>query len=132
MPGVLGEAIKTEKAIAPQAAVAGAITGLTVNRDGYNYAVLVVETGAAAGAPTAVDVDVTVQESADGTTWVDVPGGPHIANLANDSRAEYNLPLINRAKYIRCVAAVAFTGGTSPTVGIGATWILGDAVKQPV
>ncbi len=132
VPGRLGDLIKTEKAIAPQAAPAGALNGPGIDRLGLEFAVLVIETGAATGGPTSVDVDVTVEESDDNAAWGAIAGAPHIANLGTSSRGEFNLDLRGRKRYIRVRITISFVGGASPTVQVGGTWILGESGNLPV
>jgi len=93
----LHQSVKLQPAIRPQAAAAGTVNGLSIDRLGFEDAVLLVSAGAVAGAPTAQTVDVKIQDSADGTTWVDVAGLAVEQITAGDTSKELGINLSPRA-----------------------------------
>jgi len=131
MPGNLGEQVRTLQAIVPQAAPDGTCYGTAADRTDFHYAVLAVDTGASAGAPTAVSITAKVQDSTDGTTWADVAGATASALGAN-AHGEINLDLRLARKYVRAAVTVLHTGGTTPTTQVSAVWVLGEATRNPV
>lgn len=120
----IGSLLSTVTSVRPQAAFsAGAQNGVSIDRVAHSMAgccVLHTGTGAASGAPTATSVTTKLQHSPDNSTWADyAPDGVNVATAAavgasSDGSLSVDLTLANR--YIRAVATVAFTGGTSPTV----------------
>ncbi len=128
MPGNLNDNVKTVKGIAPQAA-STAVNGNGIDRSGYNYAVVACETGATTGTPTSTSVAFKVQDSADNTTFADVSSAT--VTIADAAHGEVNVDLRGLRQYIRVVATPTFVGGTSPTVQISASVVLGDAVVRP-
>jgi len=128
----LHQSVKLQPAIRPQAAAAGTVNGLSIDRLGFEDAVLLVSAGAVAGAPTAQTVDVKIQDSADGTTWVDVAGLAVEQITAGDTSKELGINLSPLRRYIRAVATVAFTGGTTPNIQLAVTIALGKSRVEPV
>lgn len=92
---------------------------------------LILEVGAAAGAPTTISVTAKLQESADGSTgWTDVTDRDRIEASSLVVTAENTLTLLGfrcpgLKRYIRPVLVVAFTGGTSPTIFCNVSVLLG-------
>jgi hypothetical protein len=129
----LYDSVKALVSLRPQAAAAGTINGTGADTSGYNSAMLVLEAGAVAGSPTAQTLDVKVQESDDNSTFTDVTGWS-LAQItaANQSRVLRLDGLDARKRYVRAVAVVGFTGGTSPTWQIAAEILLGRAYQEPV
>jgi len=130
-PAHTGAHVKVVKGIAPQAAAAGTVNGVTIDRLGFESCVVHVSTGAVSGEPTAQTVDVKLQDSADGTTWADLPGAVVSQITAGDAEAEADIDLRGARRYIRAVATVAFTGGTTPNIQLAATVVLGGARERP-
>jgi len=128
----LHQSVRLQPAIRPQAAAAGAVNGLSVDRLGFEDAVLMVSVGAVAGSPTAQTVDVKVQDSADGTTWADVAGLTVEQITAADTSKDLGINLSPLRRYIRAVATVAFTGGTTPNIQLAVAIALGKSRVEPV
>lgn len=129
-----GKYIKPVAGFSPQASDGvAAIEGPAIDRTGFLSAVLHGRTGAVAGAPTAQTYDLKLQESADGSTgWTDIPGAAITQITTADAEADVNVNLAGAKKYIRAVGTVTFTGGTTPTLQVAATVILGGADVKPV
>ena len=128
----LHQSVRLQPAIRPQAATAGVVNGLSVDRLGFEDAVLMVSVGAVAGAPTAQTVDVKIQDSADGTTWADVAGLTVEQITAADTSKELGINLSPLRRYIRAVVTVAFTGGTTPNIQLAVDIALGKSRVEPV
>lgn len=135
----LVNSVKSVQSVKPQAAAAGTINGAEVDaRDAYAIMWLV-EQGDEAGAPSARTIDVKVQDS-------DTSGGT-FADAKDEANANVAITQIttNTAKVVelmdklhanaksgnrpsksfrRAVAIVAFTGGTTPTVGLSVAALL--------
>jgi hypothetical protein len=129
----VGAFIKVVKGIDPVNAGAGAINGPAIDRQEFNSAVLKVSCGAAAGGPSAQTVDGKLQDSADGTTgWGDLAGAAVAQLTADNAEGQVNVDLSGAKRYIRTVATVAFTGGTTPAIPVAAEVVLGGATELPV
>lgn len=123
--------IKVSGEIAPQS-LSGttAVNGDSVDRLGYNSLVLFAQVGDATGSPSAFTATVKLQESDDDSTFTDISGATFVLDADGES-GQYNLDLAEYGRYIRAVATPAFTAGTSPTVPVQATIILGGAEVLP-
>lgn len=131
-PTDIGALLKVLKGINPVASAAAVINGSAIDRSGFQSCVLSGQAGAAAGAPTARTVDFKLQESADGSTnWADISGAAVTTIIADNGEAHVNVNLAGVKKFIRIVATVTFTGGTTPTIPVAATVALGGAVTKP-
>lgn len=120
----VGAYLDTKTLIRPQSASAGTVTGLAIDRSDYASAVIHVDLGASTGSPTAIDVDVSLEESADNSNWSAV--STILPNLSTaNSTSTFDIDLTGRKKYVRIKAAVAFTGGTTPAIQLGAVIVLG-------
>jgi len=130
----IGAKIRAVAGIVPTNAGATAtINGAAVNRLGFLSGVLRVDCGAAVGAPTAISVTGRLQHSPDGVAgWVDVPGASIPALTAVNTGAEANVSFSPLHNFIRAVVVVTLTGGTTPTLPVSATLVLGGAVVLPV
>lgn len=128
----IGAYIKSADGIKPQSASAGTINGPSFDRQDFDSAVLHGQVGAATGTPTTQSVIYKLQDSSDDSTFEDFEDGDIDAIEANDTSAELDLNLSGARRYVRVVAVVAFTGGTSPTVPIASTLTLGGARTRPV
>lgn len=136
MRKTLLETVKPLKGLIKAAQAAGTVNGAVIDRDGFRDAVVHLGVGAASGAPTATKVTLKIQhgDAADGSDAVDAV----IANVTTVSgevgangETYLNLDLLGFKRYIRPVAVVAFTGGTSPAVDVAATVVLGNAEHNP-
>ena len=124
----LGHLFKSITGTVPAAASAGTRNGTAINRR-QNGAIaqgctLFVSSGAETGAPSARTLDAKIQDSADGSTnWADyippdqttVAAAPQI--VAASSSSEVDVNLAGAKAYIRVVEVLAFTAGTTPTLG---------------
>ena len=132
--------VKVVTAIQPQTASgeSTAINGITVDRLGYEGAVVACQVGNAGGdvAPTRFGVTFKVQYKSGETDWVDVSGktltvsGETVASGAT-AGGEINVDLKGCARYVRVVATPTFTAGTNPNLDICSTIVLGEAQVGP-
>lgn len=139
----LGTLFKAVLGNPPALPAAGARNSAAIDRatpggNFFNSATLVQKTGAIAGSPSAQTVDAKIQDSPDGSTgWADYkPDGVTTAAIAQLTAAnavgEVDVDLSGAKRYIRVVETVAFTAGTSPTIGADSTVILAGADRTPV
>lgn len=87
----------------------------------YSEAILVLESGAASGSPSAISVTAKLQESDDNSTWTDVTDLTKVEAASKELTAASSvLTLAFRPKglkrYVRAVVTSALTGGSSPTI----------------
>lgn len=127
----LGGDVLGKRAVSPAALAAGASSGAAIDRLTYAYCVFVCTTGATGGSPTAFSSAWKVEESADSSVWVDVSGATATIATQN-SEAEINVDCTGRLRYLRLVVQNSFTGGSSPTMGVGGTAVLGQSINKPV
>lgn len=137
----LGSFITTSQSVAPQLCAAGTFNGTGVDRmpsgdQEYLSGIVAVSIGATAGTPTSFTVDVSIQDSADNSTFAAVAagfGGPIAITQAVAASqmvtAKFNANGLRR--YVRAVAVVAFVGGTSPTIALAVDITLGGVAKAP-
>jgi hypothetical protein len=116
-----------------------AVDGASVDTEGYDNAKLHVYSAEASGSPSAASLAVTLQESADNSTWttaLDNTGTPigftltglQAAAGVNAARIEgLNL---NRKRYLRIVVTPTFTGGSSPAVLAYGEIVFGGGAQQ--
>lgn len=117
-----------------------AVDGNSVDTEGYDNAAIHVYADAASGSPTAATLAVTLQESADDSTWTtatDNTGTDIGFTLTVTSAAAENVARIeglnlNRKRYLRAVVTPSFTGGTSPASIVVGEIVLGNAESRPV
>ncbi len=134
----LGSLYKTTKGNPPAAASAGTRNGSAIDRSvaggvTYQSATLHAASGAVTGSPTTQTLDAKLQDSADGSTgWADITGAAITQITAANAEAEVDVDLSGAKRYIRVVEVVAFTGGTTPTLGAQETVVLGGADRLPV
>lgn len=127
----IGALIKAVFGVAPAAQSAGAVNGAAIDRQGYGSCVLIAQTGAETGSPSARSSTCKLQDSADGSTaWADITGAS-VAVAAVNTAGEVDVNLAGAKRYIRVVNTTAFTGGTTPTLASSATVVLGGADKLP-
>lgn len=125
-------------AIQPQvlSGEATAVNGPTINRRGYQGAVLAVQIGNTTGTPTRFGVTFKAQEKSGETDWVDISGATKTfsgESVATQNQAdEITVDLKGIARDIRAVCTPTFTAGTNPKIEVAATWILGEAAVEPV
>jgi hypothetical protein len=126
------------KGTPPAAVSAGTRNGAAINRIGFRSLTLHAATGAETGSPSARTVNAKIQDSADGSTgWADYvpPGSSTAAAVAEitaaNAEAEVDVDLAGAKAYVRVVEVTAFTGGTSPTLGVATTVVLGGPESVP-
>lgn len=122
------DAIKAVFTLRPQVATS-TVNGSSVDTLGYNSAAFVLEVGAVSG--TSPTLDVKIQESADASSWTDVPGATFTqVTAANNSQILRVDGLgTSRKRYLRAVATIA---GTSPSFTLAVEALLGRAYSEPV
>lgn len=105
-----------------------------VDRKGFDEITLVGQVGAASGSPSAQSVIFKVQDSADGSTdWTDVADGTAAALTADADTVVLRVPsAYNLRRYVRLVAVVSFTGGSSPAIEVAGHLALSGAHQEPV
>ena len=121
-------AIDPEDAAASATINGDAVDVRTVSGGGASV-VLAIQCGAATGGPSAQTVDGKIQDSADGSTgWADLGTGSAAVQLTADDTfsqsAGINLTPGNKG-YIRAVVTVVLTAGSTPTIPVGATLVIG-------
>jgi hypothetical protein len=107
------------------------VAGVSIDRQSILSALLIVSLGAVTGAPSAIAVDVKLQESDDNSTFTDVPSGAITTLTAANTNGFLAVDLAGRKRFIKPVGQVAFTGGTSPTIGLSAHLVLGGLLTIP-
>lgn len=135
----VGLEVATRIGVDPSARSAGADNGTGIDRQGFNSCVLVAQAGAVTGAPSAQTLAVKLQHSdAQGSGFVDftpdgtAPSGAVAQVTAASSVKKRSINLRTAKRYIRAVATVGFTGGTTPTLNSSALIVLGGADVVPV
>lgn len=130
----IGAYVKTEVGLKPTNSAASATNkGAAIDRLGFLSAVIACAVGAAAGGPSAQSAIFKLQES-DTTTdgdFVDVSGKALAAMTADNASGYIDVNLQGLKRYIRVVCTVALTGGSTPTLPVAATVILGGADSLP-
>lgn len=110
-----------------------AVKGAALDRLGFASGKLIAQVGAPTGTPTSFTATVKLQES-DTTTdgdFVDIDGASFVLDADGESNSlDFNLQ--PRKRYVRAVATPAFVDGTSPTVPLQATILLGGKYTSPV
>lgn len=123
--------IKTGLAIEPQNSVAAVVTGVEIDRKGYDSVVITGLTGGASGSPTVQSCVFKVQSAAtSGGSYSDVSGAT-VTVSADSSAGEINLDLRNVARYIKVVCTITFTGGSTPAIEVASSYSLGEAKEKP-
>lgn len=130
----LGESTKTIAGLNPVALAAGSVNGLVIDRLGFEDAKVHLKVGAATGTPTTQGVSLKMQtgDASDGSDMVDVTGDTIAALTADNAEGRLNVDLSGYKRYLRAVATVTFTGGTSPAIPVAVTVALGNAKQIPV
>lgn len=110
----------------------------------YNSAVVCINTGACTGTPDTQSTTFKVQHGtkSDGSDMEDVPATAYIdyngssatppTIAADNTAANIAVNLEGLGRYIRVVATLAFTGGTTPKQFVVASAALGDGNGNPV
>jgi hypothetical protein len=120
----IGALIALATSVLPQAASAN-VNGSGIDRLAHNLPLSCVVhqvVGAVTGAPSTISAAAKLQHSPDNSTWADYvpPGaasvGQTAALTAVSTEASVAIDLSSANRYVRAVALVSFTGGTSPTI----------------
>lgn len=123
----LHQFLKAVVGIAADNHAAGTVNGAAIDRQGFEEALVVVNSGANGTGGT---VDIKVQESADGSTgWADVEGAAfaQIAEANDNTIYLGRLNLQGRKRYLRVVAVVA-----TAACDLGVDVLLGAVQDLPV
>ena len=136
----IGAFLRPAIGILPQDASAGTINGAAIDRmspggtdESFESCVLHAVAGAETGTPTSKTVDAKLQESADGSSgWADITDAAVTTITADDTQETVDVDLSGALRYIRVVEVVAFVGGTTPTVPVASSVILGGDKKLAV
>ncbi|GIV86081.1 MAG: hypothetical protein KatS3mg054_0110 [Chloroflexus sp.] len=129
---VVSKAIKLAGGLAPAGRAAGDyLSSPAGDRLGFSEAVVLVNAGAVTGGPTAFSIDVTLEHSADGSSgWTTYATSTAVVSAAN-SAAFAAFDLEGAKQFVRAKLTVNFTGGTTPSVIVGAEVLLGGSQKIP-
>lgn len=130
--GGMIDVVSSIRPVASAAAGSYSLVGAAVDTKGFESAVLAVSTGAATGTPSALAVDVKLQEcDTSGGSYSDVADAAISQITAVNTDGRVSVKLTGLKRYVKAVATVAFTGGSTPTVGVKADVILGGARVLP-
>jgi hypothetical protein len=139
--GGLVTAVDALRPVESAAAASFALKGVAVDLEKHQSALLMVSTGAVTGSPASQTVDAKLQHS-DTTTDGDFSDVAAHANnpavaitqiTAADSRRYLEVMRTQTLKrYVRLVFTVAFSGGSSPKIGLQATAIVSGSPIKPV
>lgn len=128
----IGNEVKTLTAVQPQNKDDGAVTGEEVDRQGFENCVVGFDSGAATGTPSAVAIVCKVQECAEsGGSFADIAG----MTVTIDDESQHkplNVALAGVKRYIKAIMTVTLTGGSTPTINVGAQIVLGNPKTVPV
>jgi hypothetical protein len=131
----LGSVINTKIALQSQllSGEATAVYGPSIDRLGYEGAVVSVVSGTPSGSPSNVGIVVKLQHKSGEVDWVDVSAATTtISGEAVPHKHEIEQPLNSIYRYIRAVATPHFTGGSSPKIEVAAVCVLGGAKIEPI
>lgn len=125
----------TVQVIAPVDNDGTAITGIIIDRLGYQSAKLVVSYAASSGTPTtalaAISVYSNSASSSSSPTPVLLVALETAKNIKVAGVAEYDIDLSNAKRYIYPTLDTTYVDGTSPKNIISAVLVLGDKNVQP-
>jgi hypothetical protein len=146
IPTDVGSTVNASRTLDPQS-ISGSsdVNGVGVDRTAgqpadqdYHSGVIVVATGATTGTPTTATVAGRLQDSADNSSFADVSPSVTITSIVartggNDAPAvaQANFNAKGLRQYLRVVLTPTFVAGSSPTVLVSATLIMGGAQKLP-
>jgi hypothetical protein len=123
--------IKTGLAIEPQNSQAATVTGVVIDRKGYDSAVFTCVTGQASGSPSAQSAAFAVHSSATSGGVYAAISGATATVTADSTGSEISVDLRGEYRYIKLVSVVSFTGGSTPAVEVAGTYALGEAKNKP-
>lgn len=130
----LGESTKVVAGLNPVGLAAGSVNGLIIDRLGFDDAKVHLKVGAATGTPTAQGVSLKMQtgDASDGSDMADVANDTIAALTADNAEGSLNVDLSGYKRYLRVVATVTFTGGTTPAIPVSVAVALGGSNVIPV
>ena len=139
----VSESIKAVSAMIPAESAAAAYTAqLTVDRLGYDSAMLVFKTGTASGSPTTQSCTIKVQEGdeSDGSDAADISADKYsvgqtawtVAITTDETISTLPFQCTQLKRYLTFTLLVAFTGGSTPKIVNDATLLLGCSYIEPV
>ena len=128
----IGGYISPQRGIVPADYVAGTTNGTGIDRTAYSSLTVFVDVGAASGSPTAQSVIVTLQHSADDSTYADATGGALTTISADSTSGQKDFDISGLNQYVRVESVVAFTGGSTPAIDVASCIIFGGADTLPV
>lgn len=97
----------------------------------YHEGIVEVSIGEVGGAPDAKSITVKLQESDDDTNWEDVSGAEIVLGVDKTvGQIAFQPP--KRKRYVKVVATVAFTDGTSPSIPLAIHLRLFAPMRGPV
>jgi hypothetical protein len=111
------------------------VNGVEIDTLGLNADIcLVARTGAASGSPSAQSATFKVQESdTSGSGYTDITGWTTAAITADSTSAKVDCPSAYiKKRYLRIVATVSLTGGSSPALPVFAALLVKSAAGEPV
>jgi len=134
----IGAWVKGEHTLSPQNSADDTTTaGASVDKGDALSGVIVGSIGAVTGTPTAISVIFKLQDSPDGTTgWTDVKDlaaavVQTAAATAIDTTVQLDVLLQPTKQFLRVSSIVDLTGGTTPTVDVGASLVIAGKSVLP-
>ena len=128
----IGAFLKAEIAISPQNTAPATINGPEIDRQGKLSMVITGQAGAATGSPTAQSVIYKLQDTATtGGSFADVTGGAAAALTTDDSIVELDIDLAEVKRFVRVVAIIALTAGSTPKIDVACAAVFGGADTLP-
>lgn len=129
----VGHTVVPTAGTSPADVAAGTRNSNAIDTRAYSSLVLVGHVGTAAGSPTSFQADFSLEESADGATgWTAVANSATPAGTVPAAvvRKNFDKALLTKA-FIRVAEVVTLVGGTSPTLGVSSTVLLGGSQYPP-
>ncbi len=121
----------------PEASSGDTVNGTGFDRTDWESLLLIVETGAATGTPSAVSVVSKIQHSSDDGSsdayadYTPTLGSASVTVAAASTAGSVAVDLAEAKQYIRVVTTTTLTSGTTPTLGVAAVVALGGALVNP-
>jgi len=135
IPNTFPQRTKTVQVIAPVDNDGTAVTGIIIDRLGYQSAKLVVSYAASSGTPSAAATAIAVYSNSASSSSSPTPVKLVDLETAKDiltaGVAEYDIDLSNAKRYVYPTLDTTYTAGTSPKNIISAVLVLGDKNVQP-
>lgn len=126
---------KTVQVIGPVDNDGTAITGIIIDRLGYQSAKLVVSYAASSGTPTSSSAAISFYSNSASSSSSPTPVELVALETAKDIKtagvAEYDIDLSNAKRYVYPTIDTTYVGGTTPKNIISAVLVLGDKSTQP-